>query len=1273
MTLPLEKEPMHAPHSHPAWIRHVLILVGYALFYLWSLYFYMGGNDHVAVWLSFGFLAGWLIRLETRHWALIVVGATAVEVALSTAVTPVLISTSMFFAVIHVGTASLAAALFKVLSTSRDRFETSKDVAVFALAPVLMAPAVGAFFEKVYYHGFSGGAITDDNFWIDLVSMSNGVIYLTPLVLYWGRLRDKARAAYQNRSPWIHFLVVAVPLLLYRFVQLPEGSPHGFWIFVFSGLVSALVATSLFGMWGALSTTTAVVLVTAHLARTSAGFLEVFRSQDGIVLLTQIGILGMGVLATYALAVLLREMTNQRQRVQQEMEQHEALFSAVPVGLLELDQSHVKTWLDMQMRDRRADCRSLLTKQVSTLRELIGQSSFRVNPAVASFYGFPSTESLLEHSRELFRTSPDQLLIDVWCRMYVGENNVHFLTERKLLDGSEAALQIHYRVLPGSETTWSRWLIAVTDVSDSRKHRDQISRLNERAEILSRLLLETERIAHIGSWYWDLSSGEITWSPGMYSINELPEDTAVTLESSLSRVHPADQEWLKRTFEQGITDHRLRYRILLDGGRIRWIESFGIEDRDEHGTVIGLRGFQSDVTDQVLFEDEKGGVSDILETTSVCAYVAEDLERSRLRYVSPGVGQFGWVREELLRSNGMLFGSIPDEHIGRVRRHLASLRPELGHLPVEYPVQTPIGLIWYRDFVRRKKTGPDKAPVFEGILIDISSEMEATWLRQLETRRRDVLTSLPKLLEGKSELAFIQDALALAESLTDSAISFLHFMNDDDSVELVAWSRQTEETYCEASYDRHYPIEKAGIWAEAFHTKKAVIVNEYESAANKKGLPEGHARLDRFISLPVIDNERTVVLAGVGNASRLYTQEDVLSLQIVFNEVWRLVGGARKQRQLEDERLRLRTFFDATYDSFVIYEHSADTDIFRVKYLNRAAEEIGGVSAADALGRDFREVWPGVVSSGIHELIRSVWETGETLAEREVHYVFNNVDQWHDMSAARLPDGTVAVAYRDVSETVRARNEAVLLEKELAASQRMEALGRLAGGVAHDFNNLLGVIIGHAEAGQYATDDPAVLKKHLLQVEDAAMRSAEMTKQLLGFARRQVGQPARLDLVEHVAALMSMLKRLIGENVLLRFEKPDAPMMMEIDPTFVDQIITNLCVNARDAMVSPGYVDIKLERVRRLEVETSWPEECVLDEYFSLSVSDSGHGIDPAIVDNIFEPFFSTRETGTGLGLSTVFGVVRQISGHIDIQSEVGVGTTVHIFLPPAPESTSEA
>jgi CheY-like chemotaxis protein len=230
----------------------------------------------------------------------------------------------------------------------------------------------------------------------------------------------------------------------------------------------------------------------------------------------------------------------------------------------------------------------------------------------------------------------------------------------------------------------------------------------------------------------------------------------------------------------------------------------------------------------------------------------------------------------------------------------------------------------------------------------------------------------------------------------------------------------------------------------------------------------------------------------------------------------------------------------------------------------------------------------------------------------------------------------------------------------------MEAVGRLAGGVAHDYNNMLGVIIGYAELAldKVAQDDP--LHADLTEIISAANRSADITRQLLAFARRQSVTPRVIDLNDTVEGVLRMLRRLIGEDIELRWQPKGKLWTIKIDPAQVDQILANLCVNARDAIAGVGKIVIQTDNVclERAFFE-DYPDP-VSGEYVLLVVSDDGCGMDKSILSQIFEPFFTTKGVGqgTGLGLATVYGIVRQNDGFINVYSEPGMGTTFKIYLP---------
>ena len=239
------------------------------------------------------------------------------------------------------------------------------------------------------------------------------------------------------------------------------------------------------------------------------------------------------------------------------------------------------------------------------------------------------------------------------------------------------------------------------------------------------------------------------------------------------------------------------------------------------------------------------------------------------------------------------------------------------------------------------------------------------------------------------------------------------------------------------------------------------------------------------------------------------------------------------------------------------------------------------------------------------------------------------------------------------------------LEEQLRQAQKMEAIGRLAGGVAHDFNNLLTVITGfaHLAQGQLPPEEVAL---QLREIEKAAERAAGLTKQLLAFSRKQVLQCRRLDLNAVVNGAEEMLRRLIGENIALVTVLSSGISKVKADRGQLEQVIINLVVNARDAMPTGGRLIIE---TRQLSVEaTGAPHGVATGSYVVLSVSDTGHGMDSETVSHIFEPFFTTKELGkgTGLGLSTVYGIVEQSGGKLTVESKPRKGSVFRVYLPAA-------
>ncbi|MEW6261714.1 MAG: PAS domain S-box protein [Thermodesulfobacteriota bacterium] len=343
-----------------------------------------------------------------------------------------------------------------------------------------------------------------------------------------------------------------------------------------------------------------------------------------------------------------------------------------------------------------------------------------------------------------------------------------------------------------------------------------------------------------------------------------------------------------------------------------------------------------------------------------------------------------------------------------------------------------------------------------------------------------------------------------------------------------------------------------------------------------------------------------------------------------------------------------------------------DTDL-RVIWGNRAWVESVGKSPEELVGRHCHEAWYQrgepcadcpVLEARDNKAPRQR-EMDTPLGRHRLVRAFPIIDENSQVTA-------LVGFVQDITERKRAEQEKEKLQEQFLQAQKMESVGRLAGGVAHDFNNLLGVILGNADISLRSVDQAHPLFGHLQEIRKAAKRSADLTRQLLAFARKQTIAPKVLDLNETVEGTLNLLRRLIGEDINLVW-KPGAKLWpVKVDPSQMDQILANLCVNARDAIAGVGRITIQTENAVFDEIYCADHPDTAPGEYVLIAVSDDGCGMDRETLNRLFEPFFTTKELGkgTGLGLATVYGIVRQNSGFINVYSELEHGTTIKIYLP---------
>jgi signal transduction histidine kinase/ActR/RegA family two-component response regulator len=281
------------------------------------------------------------------------------------------------------------------------------------------------------------------------------------------------------------------------------------------------------------------------------------------------------------------------------------------------------------------------------------------------------------------------------------------------------------------------------------------------------------------------------------------------------------------------------------------------------------------------------------------------------------------------------------------------------------------------------------------------------------------------------------------------------------------------------------------------------------------------------------------------------------------------------------------------------------------------------------------------------------------------------------VKARPMHDGAWVVIHEDITEARRIEKERKQIEEQLQRAQRMETVGRLTGGIAHDFNNLLLVMIGNLDLLlDELQHNPNACEK-VDTIINASLRGAELTRQLLAFARRQPLQPKNVDAKKLAQRTARLLSRTLGENIDIQVKAPDDLWLAKVDEAQLEAALVNIAINARDAMPNGGTLSIAAANVTMSERIAARIGEIEAGDYIWLEISDTGTGMPPEVLSQIFEPFFTTKETGkgTGLGLSMVYGFVKQSEGHVEARSEVGQGTSIQIFLPrgePA-RSTREA
>lgn len=376
----------------------------------------------------------------------------------------------------------------------------------------------------------------------------------------------------------------------------------------------------------------------------------------------------------------------------------------------------------------------------------------------------------------------------------------------------------------------------------------------------------------------------------------------------------------------------------------------------------------------------------------------------------------------------------------------------------------------------------------------------------------------------------------------------------------------------------------------------------------------------------------------------------------------RMVGAMLDitERNRADERLRTLSAAMEQSSALVMITSSQGN----IEYVNPQFTRVTGFTLEEVRGRNPRFLKSGDKTPADY---RGLWET--IMSGRDWHGEFQNKKKDGTLYCEQASISPMRNAAGEITHFISVREDVTAhkaLEAQLFQAQKMETIGRLAGGVAHDFNNMLQVIGSYAEIAMMNIDSTHALYNYLLQIREATRRSADLTRQLLAFARKQAISPVVLDLNDTVSGMLKIIRRLIGEDIELAWMPGGGGWLVKIDPSQIDQVLVNLTVNSRDAMQGTGKITIETTSAVFDDAYCGLHTGFLSGEYVMLAVSDNGSGMTRETVAHLFEPFFTTKGLGkgTGLGTATVYGIVKQNKGFINVYSEPGVGTTFKIYLP---------
>ncbi|MBV9104606.1 MAG: PAS domain S-box protein [Verrucomicrobia bacterium] len=727
-------------------------------------------------------------------------------------------------------------------------------------------------------------------------------------------------------------------------------------------------------------------------------------------------------------------------------------------------------------------------------------------------------------------------------------------------------------------------------------------------------LREAQRVASVGSWEWIMESGAFTWSEELYHIagrepREAPPDfqelpTLLTPQSWI-QLEPA----LDRAMKTGLAQ-QLDLEIIRPDGTTRWIAARGEAVRETTGQITKIRGTAQDITERKRAAEE---IQDLYDHAP-CGYDSIDENGRFVRVNETELSWLGYTQAELVGK--MKFQDLLTEESKRI-------------FDQNFPRAKAEGRLKDLEIEMVRKDGTILQVLLSSMVVkDKNSDSFIT---------RTTLYDVTERKRVAEELRLFSERLTLATRAASIGI-----WDWDLRTNQVYWDEKMFEIYSLPRLDP-MPYER---WLQTIYPEDLARVIEFRRTivANKS-----HGALDFRIarqngSLRYIQGAECVVLNGKQEAIR------VLGVNIDVTE------RKKTEHKIQEQANLLGLASDA------IIVRGLDEEI---QYWNKSAERLYGWTAEEAIGADFREIAaedpaPFEAAKGIL-LEKGEW-SGEVRITTKLGTNVIVASRWTLLlDDLRKPRSILAI---DTDITEKKQMEALFLR-----NQRLESIGQLAGGIAHDLNNILAPILMGAQMLRANANDPES-PFILATIETNAQRGAEIVKQVVAFARGVDGKRVLLQVRYVLAEICGIIRETFPRSIVLKTEEQQNLWTIMGDATQLHQVLLNLAVNARDAMPYGGTLTLAAENLILDETVASLRPGLKPGPHVLFTISDTGTGIAPEIADKIFDPFFTNKgpDKGSGLGLSTVLGIVKNHKGHVEFDSKVGEGTTFRVYFPAEPD-----